>query len=740
MASDRLNKLAFWHHPLAWLWLLLVPLLLYLPGLAGFPYPDLETSFSDLAITHYPYGLYIQRSIAEGRLPLWYPGILSGTPLFANPLAGLWYVPGWLGLLLPLPLGFNVLVLAHLLLGGVGMYCLLRAEELAQPAALWGALAFEALPKLAAHYGAGHLTLLYAVPWTPWLLYLAKRSIPAEGRPALRFAGGLSALVLALIFLADPRWCAFAGVLWLAYTLYHQPTPAGLARIAGRVGLAALLAAPLAVPLLQLVASTTRKNLQLQDTFTFSLPPARLLGLLFPDFGGFHEYMLYPGQAVLLLALLGLAGGLLRRQDWFWVLAGAAALVWSLGEAIPPLEFLARLPGFNLLRVPSRALFILDLALVILSACTVNCLVQAQPVRKAGRLLIVGVTAFSLVLAVGVTLVNAKVPPQFAWGAGLALASLVWINLYLAGRIPQPGGPTAWQHQSTTWQRQPAAWQRQPAAWLAGLVVIGLIDWLGVGRTLFVQRPLQPVLGEAAPLVKYLASQEGPFRVYSPSYSLPQQSAAFYGLQLADGVEPMQLTSYVQYMNSVTGVPGTGYSVTLPPFASGDPGVDNAAYRPDPAGLGLLNVTYVAAEFDLPVDGLELVQQFGGTRLYANRQARPRAWVQPAASPLGQDYRPVDALSWSPDRISLQAKGPGLLVLSELAYSGWQVQVDGAPAQLEQAGDLLRGVELPPGEHQVLFRFRPAALAVGLGLGLIGVFVLFLVWIITRRRAGRVHT
>jgi len=715
MASGRLNRLVSWHHLLARFWPLLVPLLLYLPGLAGFPYSNPETSFSDLSITHYPYGLYIQQSVLGGRLPLWYPGILSGEPLFANPLAGLWYVPGWLGLLLPLPLGFNVLVLAHLLWGGAGMYCLLRADGLVHPAALWGALAFEALPKLAAHYGAGHLTLLYAAPWTPWLLYLSNRTIPAEERPALRFAGGLEALVLALIFLADPRWCAFAGILWLAYTLYRQPKLACLARIAGQVGLAGLLAAPLAVPLLQLVVYTTRRNLQLQDTFTYSLPPARLLGLLFPDFGGFHEFMLYPGQAVLLLALLGLAGGLLRRRDWFWALAGGTALVWSLGEALPPLELLARLPGFHLMRVPSRALFILDMALVILSACAISRLAEGLRVGRAGRLLVVGVAAFSLVLAVGVTLVNAAIPPQFAWGAGMALVSLVWISLRLSGRMPQQTG--------------------RPAAWMAGLLAIGLFDWLGVGRTLFVQRPAQQVLGEAAPLVAYLVSQEGHFRVYSASYSLPQQSAAFYGLQLADGVEPMQITSYVRYMNKITGVPWYGYSVTLPPFATGDPRVDNAAYRPDPVGLGLLNVAYVAAEFDLPVDGLDLVQQFGSTRLYANQYVRPRAWVQPQDAPLGQDYWPVTVLDWAPERISLQASGPGLLGSSELAYSGWEVQVDGTPSRRVWVDKLLRGVNLPPGEHQVLFQFHPGTLTVGMGLALTGALFLFLVWVTARRKA-----
>ena len=158
------------------LWVLLIPLLLFLPGLGAFPYPAAEAQFSDITVAHYPYAIYLRHSLlVDHHLPLWSQLILSGSPLAANPLSGISYPPGWLALLFPLPLGFNVLVILHMLLGGVGMYQLLRSEGLEHPEALLAALGFEALPKLFAHYGAGHLTLLYAIPWTPWLLWACRR-------------------------------------------------------------------------------------------------------------------------------------------------------------------------------------------------------------------------------------------------------------------------------------------------------------------------------------------------------------------------------------------------------------------------------------------------------------------------------------------------------------------------------------------------------------------------------------
>ena len=79
--------------------------------------------------------------------------------------------------MLPLPLAFNLGIFIHLLWAGIGMYLLLSAEDLSKFPALFGAVAFIALPKLFAHYGAGHLSLLYAIAWTPWLLYTSRRSI-----------------------------------------------------------------------------------------------------------------------------------------------------------------------------------------------------------------------------------------------------------------------------------------------------------------------------------------------------------------------------------------------------------------------------------------------------------------------------------------------------------------------------------------------------------------------------------
>ena len=260
------------------------------------------------------------------------------------------------------------------------------------------------------------------------------------------------------------------------------------------------------------------------------------------------------------------------------------------------------------------------------------------------------------------------------------------------------------------------------------LLGLCLLDWGVVDFTLFTTRPPESVLAEGRSLAQYLADIPGEFRIYSPSYSLPQQTAAAYRLQLADGVDPLQLQSYTAFMQSASGVPWTGYSVSVPPYSSGDPAHDNAAFQPDPIRLGWLNVRYLAADFDLPVEGLDLVADFGSTRLYENRRWMPRAWVQPSEVIPEKQSQPAEMVRWSPDRIELQSSGPGLLVVSEIAYPGWEVRVDGKKSQIVQVAGLLRGVRLEPGIHQIVFSFRPISVYIGLSVGTAALFLVLLHW------------
>jgi hypothetical protein len=65
-------------------------------------------------------------------------------------------------------------------------------------------------------------------------------------------------------------------------------------------------------------------------------------------------------------------------------------------------------------------------------------------------------------------------------------------------------------------------------------------------------------------------------------------------------------------------------------------------------------------------------------------------------------------------RVSMQR--PGWVVLSDTFYPGWRASLDGRAATIHQANYVFRAVEVPAGEHTVVFSYFPVRLKVGLAL------------------------
>jgi hypothetical protein len=146
----------------------------------------------------------------------------------------------------------------------------------------------------------------------------------------------------------------------------------------------------------------------------------------------------------------------------------------------------------------------------------------------------------------------------------------------------------------------------------------------------------------------------------------------------------------------------------------------------------------------------------GDVKIYENLRVLPRAFVAPRAEAVPDDAEararlsapafdpaqtvllagPATSLStgaasaavihsYSPERITLTAQGPGILVLTDAFYPGWRATVDGEPAPILRADIMFRAVELSEGEHTVEFRFEPVSVGMGLWLsGLSGLALL----------------
>jgi hypothetical protein len=57
--------------------------------------------------------------------------------------------------------------------------------------------------------------------------------------------------------------------------------------------------------------------------------------------------------------------------------------------------------------------------------------------------------------------------------------------------------------------------------------------------------------------------------------------------------------------------------------------------------------------------------------------------------------------------VSVDAPGPGFVLVNEVYYPGWVASVDGAPAPIRRANALMRAVWVPAGHHDIAMEFRP---------------------------------
>lgn len=737
--------------------------LLLLPGLfrpSDLLYPS-WTEFSDLTLIHWPKVTLVRESLARGEgWPLWSPYALSGQPLAANQLAMLFYPPALLLLLGPLPVTLALFLALHLAWAGLGAYALARALGLRPQAALLAGVLFALNGKLAAHTAIGHVSLVAGLAWTPWAFAFLHLCLRRQSLAAALLAGVALAAQLATHTYA------------LAYTAYGLASYALLTLLSAPGSLRSRLAEALrSIPRLLLVPTTgiflgaaqllpllemapySNRSLGLAEASLHSVSPLQTLaGILFPSAAVGHEAIIYPGLVGLILALIPLPRVLRSRPAAIFALLTGAAVLLALGSHTPLYRLAyGLLPGLCWMRTPGRLWFFAGLGLAILAAYgwEVWQATRHSARRRTANAVLLAIMAACLALGLGAMLVL-KLEGRTAWGVAawgtLGGALLLWVS-----------------------HRRPAAHY----GWLA-LVLVAL-DLLSFNFTLLRWMPLDRAAAQGREPAAWLAGQEDTGRVYSPSYSLPQPAATFAGLEQMDGVEPVHLASYDRFMALAGGYGDASFSVTLPPFPE-ETSLDQAHRDavPDPELLGLLNGRYLATAFPLEMPGLALRFQAGATWIYENEEALPRAFVVHRSEPVNQqeawdrlqgtdlarvalieagpvlagppEPSPAQVVERSANHLVVETDlaEPGLLVVGEIWYPGWEARANGRPVPILRANAILRSVYLEPGEHRVELVYSPRSVQAGVAVAAVTTVALLgaggAAWARQRRSAARLAT
>jgi hypothetical protein len=80
----------------------------------------------------------------------------------------------------------------------------------------------------------------------------------------------------------------------------------------------------------------------------------------------------------------------------------------------------------------------------------------------------------------------------------------------------------------------------------------------------------------------------------------------------------------------------------------------------------------------------------------------------------------------TPQRTELEAtlQSPGLVVLADAAYPGWELTIDGKSAPIYQVNRLMRGAAVPSGTHHLVYAYAPRSFKLGGALSLVGLAIL----------------
>lgn len=717
----------------------------------------------------YAFFRFLAAALHDGGSIFWNPYHYGGHPSIADPQS-LIFAPlflAWAALdSAPSMAAFDCVVYAHLLAGGLAMVSIGQRRGWPVSASVLAATVF--MLGGAAAGRLNHTGIIISYGLFPVAIFaleiaLARRSVAyaiafaviasliALGRNqvAMLLCLTLAALVIATV-IAAPRP--------LAYLRSRGPVIATIAAVGIVLTIVPLLLT------LQFAGLSNRPAMSLSTALEASLHPAVLATSAVPNLFGSHNmnfrywgphytimpevgatddsfnYLFFGAVPVLLLLWLGIAGGrLATRGARFWAIVLAVAVLFSLGRYGPlfPVVF-DHLPGFSYFRRPIDGMFVAGIALAMLCGHLLSGYVRyGRPQANPWAVTAVLIAAAAILTgALRIAAISNK-----EWEAAFEIGKM----------IPVVGlAAVALRVARTRFERDLSA------GLLALIAVAELTSWNAAARFNAEPRAVYAALETMTPaqqaaidvLNRELANRhrhgERP-RVEIVNMGGPWQNLAMVrAIEATNGYNPLRIGLYDR-MVSPGEMPSQGREFTRT-FS----GFDCALAR-------ALGVEYLVT--GTPIESLgersrakapEIIHAGQGIFIYRFRQAMPRAIFHARievadADALGFDgylrhppagdravideETPVQSRywlsqvangeaaarirSWKPGRVEvdLRAPSPGVLVLHDTYYPGWVATLDGTAVPILRADTLFRGVEVPAGDHRVVFEYKPLSLS-----------------------------
>ena len=373
----------------------------YSPWEQYYNLPVKNASLSDVVSQIIPWKLFNAQELKAGRIPIWNPYNLGGTPQLGNWQSGVFYPTTLLFLILPDMIAWSFHILLQPLLAGLFMILFLRQLKISSLASLLGGVIFAYGGFMTSWFEWG--TLGHAILWLPLALYGIQRK---NGLILTIFALTMSLLA------GHPQTTIYIILATIGYFLYinfhNLNLRSKILYPLSFVLFPLLLASPQVFPSIQ-VYMESAKNLIDGSGWakSFLIKPENLLTLFSPDFFGnpvtrnnwgsfsYVEMGGYVGIASLFLAIAGMFMAFTKTK--FYVLLISIALIFAVDSPASRLLIDLRIPVISG-SSPSRLIGIIDFGLAVLAAFGLNFISEISK-KKQIKSLIKIIIAISLVFA-----------------------------------------------------------------------------------------------------------------------------------------------------------------------------------------------------------------------------------------------------------------------------------------------------------------------------------------------------
>jgi hypothetical protein len=746
--------------------------------------PGYTYFFRDISLGFIPWRLFQARELAEGRVPFWNPYVHEGEFMLPS-----FYPLDLLHVLAPTPAFISWLLALHLPLAALSAFALARTRGISRA----GAFATGVVYSLGG-FALSTLNLyifLQALALAPFIVLALDRAATAGGRWT-----AAAALVVALAISTMGVEIAMQAVaLGAVLALWRDAQARAMRAEIGRLLVAVLLGVGVAgVPVfitLGMLPETARGGgLAASDAAALALHPMALFQIVMADFfgplaaplewwgnrffpGGFPYFVsIYLGVLVLALAAIGLRQAP-RRERLVLACTALLALWYALGEAGGLWGVLQFVPGAGGFRTPSKSMFTFHLAAALLAGRGIDRLCAGMGWRALG----IATAAAACALATLALVANVAGAAAAAWlmldsGAQeqfsqrfpretlhtalpLVLAALVALAVLRERLRRSFSAAILIGLLIFDLTRAGAGINKQVPQFFFGLlpeVAAERLDQLNGARTFVYSGLFSPAFlawarmhqADADMWIFYASRQA--HEPYANLIDRVETVGSFDRTQMTPALT--ELARELQDPRHVAQLVPRLRQVAVSRVVSFDPleHPDLRLRRSAQIGFTGLNVriyelaspwarAFVACRgwgVENRFDAVERAQAaaFDPSRDVALETGRSQAPREAGCVEARASMAPLRA---GEERFVVDSDGPGWLVSRATHARGWHAEIDGIPVPVLRADGRHRAVAIPSGHHQVIMRYDPPGLRIGLALS--ALCALVLAWLALRRKA-----